>query len=154
MREPLGVLYWPAYAGRDAMRTPMPWRDVAGGGFTGPTSSPWLPLSDTALCNVEDQSHDPESTLSLARDLISLRKRTEDLLSGGYESVVSPEGVWGWRRGNSVLVLLNMNDRAAEVAGVSGTIMIGTTRSRDGETVDGAVRLGAWEGLVVDIGPE
>ena len=28
MRDPLGVRYWPAYAGRDAMRTPMPWRDV------------------------------------------------------------------------------------------------------------------------------
>jgi len=36
MRDPLGVLYWPAYAGRDAMRTPLPWRDAEGGGFTDP----------------------------------------------------------------------------------------------------------------------
>ncbi len=28
LRDPLGVRYWPHYAGRDGMRTPMPWRDT------------------------------------------------------------------------------------------------------------------------------
>ena len=32
-------------------------------------------------CNVEDQRGDPDSTLLLARDLISFRKRTDDLRS-------------------------------------------------------------------------
>ena len=40
MKDPLGVMYWPAYAGRDAMRTPMQWRAGAGGGFTSPGSRP------------------------------------------------------------------------------------------------------------------
>ena len=35
LKDPLGVMYWP-YAGRDAARTPMPWRDGPGGGFTDP----------------------------------------------------------------------------------------------------------------------
>ena len=33
MRDPLGVRYWPYYEGRDAGRTPMPWRDGPGGGL-------------------------------------------------------------------------------------------------------------------------
>ena len=36
LRDPLGVRFWPYYAGRDGMRTPMPWRNVPGGGFTDP----------------------------------------------------------------------------------------------------------------------
>jgi alpha-glucosidase len=153
LRDPLGVLYWPAYAGRDAMRTPMPWSDVAGGGFTEPTSRPWLPLSDTAQCNVEDQRSDPGSMLTLARDLISIRKRTEDLRTGGYVSLASPEGVWAWRRGDSVSVVLNMTDTATELVGFEGRIVIGTRRERDGETVDGVLRLGEWEGVLLDSGP-
>ena len=125
MRDPLGVLYWPAYAGRDAMRTPMPWRDAAGGGFTVPGARPWLPLSDTSHCNVEDQRSDPESTLLLARDLISLRKRTDDLRRGEYEPIdPTPIGIWAWKRGDSVLVVLNMSDHDAELTGVSGEILI------------------------------
>src|SRR5439155_18859 len=46
LRDPVGVQYWPAYAGRDPVRTPMPWWDGPGGGFTTPGGRPWLPLSD------------------------------------------------------------------------------------------------------------
>ena len=55
LRDPLGVRYWPYYAGRDAGRTPMQWRDVPGGGFTDPGVVPWLPLGDLARHNVESQ---------------------------------------------------------------------------------------------------
>ena len=33
LRDPLGVRYWPYYAGRDAGRTPMQWRPGHGGGL-------------------------------------------------------------------------------------------------------------------------
>ena len=135
------------------MRTPMPWRDAPGGGFTVPGARPWLPLSDTTQCNVEDQRGDPQSTLLFAKDLISLRKRTEDLKSGDYEPFDPvPTGVWGWKRGGSVLVVLNMSDQATQLTGVSGQILIGTSRSRDGEPVEGTLDLGAWDGLVVEAG--
>jgi alpha-glucosidase len=150
MRDPLGVAYWPAYAGRDAMRTPMQWRDSPGGGFTDPGSHPWLPLGDTAGCNVEDQRNDPKSTLVLARDLISLRRRTDDLRAGSYETVTFADGVWAWRRGDSILVVLNMSDGDAQLEGVQGRISISTLRARDGEALDGALVLGGWEGLVID----
>jgi alpha-glucosidase len=151
LRDPLGVRYWPAYAGRDAMRTPMPWRDAPGGGFTDPGARPWLPLGNTAECNVEDQRSDPGSMLVLSRDLISLRRRTPDLQTGGYASMATPEGVWAWRRGEHTVVVLNLNDHDATLRGVHGHIRIGTDRRRDGETLDGVVDLGGWEGLVAEI---
>ena len=103
--------YWPAYAGRDAMRTPMPWRDAPGGGLhrtrTQTLAAPGARLEE---CNVEQQRSDPGSMLTLARDLIALRRRTPDLKSGSYETLAAPEGVWAWRRGDGVAVALNMSD--------------------------------------------
>ena len=49
-----------------------------------PASTPWLPLGDTAACNVEDQVDDPDSILVLTRDLIALRAGARDLASGSY----------------------------------------------------------------------
>ena len=76
LRDPLGVRYWPYYAGRDAGRTPMPWRPGPGGGFTAAGVRPWLPLGDTEASSVERQRSDPDSMLHLARDLIALRRTT------------------------------------------------------------------------------
>ena len=83
LRDPLGVRYWPSYTGRDAGRTPMPWRPGHGGGFTAAGVRPWLPLGDVDATNVERQRSDPDSMLHLARDLIALRRTTADLCLGG-----------------------------------------------------------------------
>jgi alpha-glucosidase len=150
LRDPLGVRYWPAYAGRDGMRTPMPWRNAPGGGFTAPGVRPWLPLGDLAACNVEDQRGDPDSLLYLTRDLVALRRRTPDLRSGAYRSVESTPGTWAWRRGERTLVAVNLTDGPGSVDRVAGSVLLGTDRSRDGEAVAGTLRLRAWEGVVVD----
>ncbi len=152
LRDPLGVRFFPAYAGRDAMRTPMPWRDGPGGGFTDPAVRPWLPLGDTE-CNVESQLADPTSMLILARDLISLRKRTPDLNIGSYAALPAPEGVWAWRRGDRHAVIINCSERDASVDGLSGCVRVGTDRARDGEAFDGALQLRSREGLVAEIQP-
>ena len=152
MRDPLGVLYFPAYAGRDAMRTPMPWEDEPGGGFSRPGTRPWLPMGDTRECNVRDQRRDPLSVLSLTRDLIALRRRTPALQSGAYVSIPAPDGVWAWRRGEQVVVALNLSDDGAGVGAIDGRICIGSDRGRDGEVLSGTLRLGPWESAVVDCG--
>ena len=149
LRDPLGVLYWPAYAGRDAMRTPMQWRDAPGGGFTDPGTRPWLPLGPTARCNVEDQRSDPASVLWLTHDLISLRGRTPELQTGGYEAVAAPSGVWAWRRGDHILVVSNLTEADTLLPGTQGRVLIGTDRSRDDEPVLGTLTLRASEGVVV-----
>ncbi len=150
MRDPLGVRYFPAYAGRDAMRTPMPWRRGPGGGFTDPGTRPWLPLGDTAGCNVDDQRSDPGSVLHWARDLLALRRRTPDLQTGAYRSVAAPDGVWAWQRGSRFLVVLNLGDHEAVLDSVEGDIRIGTDRGRDGQSLSGPVSLREWEGLVIE----
>ena len=150
LRDPLGARYWPYYKGRDPMRTPMPWRDVPGGGFTDAGSTPWLPLGDLASCNVESQRDDPTSMLSLARDLIALRRRTPDLQTGAYASLPSPPGLWAWRRGGGHVVAVNLTDGEASLEGAEGQVCIGTDRRRDGERILGTARLGPWEGLVVE----
>ena len=80
--------FWPHWAGRDGCRTPMPWRDAPGGGFTAPDVRPWLPLGDTGACNVEDQLADPASMVHLARDLIALRRA----IRAGAPAVLPDDG--------------------------------------------------------------
>jgi alpha-glucosidase len=150
LRDPLGVKYWPAYAGRDAMRTPMHWRNAPGGGFTEPGVTPWLPIGDTGTCNVESQRADPDSVLTLARDLIALRRRNEDLRVGAYSTLPAPEGVWAWRRGSRFTVVLNMSESDIELSGVTGAIRVATDRTRDGEKVGGALCLRAWDAVVIE----
>lgn len=150
LRDPLGVRYWPAYAGRDPMRTPMPWRDGPGAGFTDPGAKPWLPLGDVAACNVESQRTDAGSMLALTRDLISLRKQTPQLQIGPYASLPAPGGVWAWRRGDHVVVIVNLSHIDATIDGIDGHIRIGTDRGRDGESFSGALRLRPWEALVAE----
>lgn len=151
LRDPLGVRFWPAYAGRDGMRTPMHWADVPGGGFTAPGVKPWLPLGDVAGCNVEDQRLDPGSILTLTRDLISLRKQSADLAEGSYAGLASTPGVWAWRRGLAMAVMVNLSDSDSTVDGLHGRVRIGTDRGRDGESFGGVIVLRGWEGLVVQL---
>ncbi len=150
MQDPLGVLYWPAYAGRDAMRTPMQWNDGPGGGFTDPGMQPWLPFGDLAAYNVDAQRDDGRSMLALTRDLLALRRATPELRRGAYRSLpVGPES-WAWSRDDRVVVMAGMSDGDAALEGFSGRVLVGTDRRRDGERVGGALRVRGWEGLVAE----
>jgi alpha-glucosidase len=150
MRDPLGVLYWPAYAGRDAMRTPMQWRDIPGGGFTEPGVQPWLPFGDLGAYNVEAQREESGSMLNLARDLIALRGATPDLQEGSYRSLPASPGAWAWSRGAHMVVMIGMSDGEATLEGFSGRVLVGTDRSRDGQRVEGELNVRGWEGLVAE----
>jgi alpha-glucosidase len=138
-----------AILNRDAARTPMPWTGDTGGGFTSAGVEPWLPFGDLAACNVADQRDDPESTLHLTRDLISLRRELADLRDGGYEELDATGSLWAWCRGATVVVALNLGDGPVTLEGVAGTVRIGTRRDREGTVVDGELVLGPWEGVVL-----
>jgi alpha-glucosidase len=138
--------------GRDGARTPMHWDARPGAGFTTPSATPWLPLGEHASVNVEAQRADPGSVLTLVRDLIALRRQLPDLRSGAYETTESPEGTWVWRRGERIVVALNMTDAPATVEGVDGTVRIATDRARDGERVDARLELAAWSGALLERG--
>ncbi len=98
--------------GRDMVRTPMRWDTGANAGFT--TGTPWLPMGeDVERVNVEAENKDPQSTLSLYRALIALRKSSEAMLEGSYVPFdTEDDEVYGFeRRGDTerLLVLLNFS---------------------------------------------
>jgi alpha-glucosidase len=147
MKDPVSIEYFPAYT-RDGARTPMQWTGEPGGGFTDAGVEPWLPFGDLAT-NVEDQRRDPDSFLSLCRDLIGLRDALPDLKAGGWASAPAPDGVLAYQRGERTLVALNLGSEPATVDRVTGVVRIGTQRSRDGDRVEGALTLAPGEGAIV-----
>jgi alpha-glucosidase len=99
-------------AGRDRYRHPMQWSRDERGGFT--TGEPWLPLVDPQLHNVEDQRDDPESMLSLVRELIALRRTLAD----GLHLLEAAPGVLAYERGeHTVAVNTTRDERPAPVRG-------------------------------------
>jgi alpha-glucosidase len=150
LRDRVGIRFWPHYKGRDAERTPMPWSNGPGGGFTSPGVATWLPMTDPAVCNVADQVGDPDSMLSFTRRAIGRRSANDDLAVGAYASMPSPAGTWVFGRGAATVVALSMSDEAQTVTGLSGSITLATERGLEGTTPDGTVSLGPWVGVVVE----
>jgi alpha-glucosidase len=111
-----------------------------------------LPFGNFTVTNLAEQRHDPDSTLSLTRDLISLRDATPELRTGAYATVDAPAGVWAWRRGDTVLVAVHLAGGDATLPEVAGTVRVGTDRRREGARVDGSLMLGPWEAVVIERG--
>jgi len=148
-RDPLFHRFPGRRRGRDPERTPMPWSDAPGAGFTAPGVEPWLPVGDLAI-NAEAQRADPASTLWLCRDLLALRRASPDLLDGAYRTLEAPEGVWAYWRGDGTVVALNFGSAAAVVPDVRGRVALSTDRGRRGAEIGGELRLDAAEGAVVE----
>jgi alpha-glucosidase len=149
LKDPVGVRHWPDDPGRDGGRTPMQWTAGPTGGFTTSGVDPWLPVGDADARNVAAQREDPDSTLVLCRDLIALRRQREDLRSGPYAAIGSPEGVWAWRRGEATVMAVNHSDEPAEIPTDADEVVLATRRSREGERLAGGVLLEPWEALVL-----
>lgn len=81
---------------------------TADGGFTN--AEPWLPYGDLAV-NVAAQARDPDSMLSLYRNLIWSRRGSDALRFGAYAAVDGvPAGVFAYTRTHGderLLVALN-----------------------------------------------
>jgi alpha-glucosidase len=141
-------------AGRDPERAPIPWRPPSqagpGAGFT--TGDPWLPLvADAESLAAERQAADPRSALSLFRRLADLRAREPVLQSGTQTMVDAGPKVLAWERGDGgdrVLVAVNFDTAAAELAAArGGTLIVSTDPDRDPEAPVSA--LAPSEGVIV-----
>ncbi len=124
-----GVTWWD----RSRCRTPMPWRDGPGAGFTA--GRPWLRLAaDASTRNVAAQRADPESVLNCYRRILAARRASPALYGGNFERLATSDGdVLCWRRragDEEALVVLNCADRPAVVS-------IGSTRSHVARAVVG-----------------
>jgi glycosidase len=128
----------------------MQWTSEPAAGFTdAPPELAWLPFGDQRACNVADQREDPDSLLTLCRDLIALRRSRASLASGSYRTLATPPGVWAYRRGDDTVVAVNLSDRYTAVDGVRGVVLLSTDRERDEEGLSGQADLRPWEGLVI-----
>ena len=129
LRDPYTKRFWPFRTGRDPARTPMQWNGSAQAGFT--MGRPWLPVSsNAATCNVERESMNPVSLVSLYRRLIHLRKTTPALMDGSYTplDVDHPDCLAFLRKnermgdsGQEILVAVNFAPRRISCS-VSGTV--------------------------------
>jgi alpha-glucosidase len=113
-------------AGRDRFRHPMQWDASASGGFS--TGEAWLPPVDPERTNVEDQRKDPHSTLSLVRDLLTVRR----VMGDGFELLDAEQGVVAYRHGDHLVAINTTSDEARATLG--GELVL--------ETVPGAWRNG------------
>lgn len=119
IKDVIGKKGWPKEKGRDGERTPMQWDASTNAGFNA-GAKPWLPIGpDYATRNAAAEAADPNSVLSFYRGLIAER-RTNPALSGDFVSVDREDKqVLAYQRtgsGKTVLVLLNFDDKPAEVA--------------------------------------
>lgn len=134
----------PGAAGRDAMRTPMPWEPGHALGFT--TGTPWMPLgaNRTDADTVAVQQRDPNSPLMHTRTL--MRARREVSILAGDDPVRwiddCPEEVVAFRRSDT-LVALNTSAQPREIAGLShvSRARIAYASADDTTIVAGALRL-------------
>jgi alpha-glucosidase len=121
---------------RDGARTPMPWGDAG-------WRDPWLPLGGN-VASVAEQRGDPGSVLRFCRELLALRRASDDLLTGAYASLETPAGVWAWRRGEGTAVVVNLSDDTVRT-GLDGRVLL-STAGREGPGT-----LAPWEGVVLDV---
>jgi alpha-glucosidase len=141
--------------GRDPERTPMQWDTSPNAGFT--TVVPWLPVSaDYLRINVATETKDPVSSLSLYKQLISLRKQSDVLKHGSYESVDVQSSVFAYKRtyeDTALLVLLNFTAdiQPVSLAGKTGTIVLSTYLDKQSTAVNHDLELRANEGIIIEL---
>jgi alpha-glucosidase len=98
--------------GRDGGRVPLPWEGAEPPFGFSTSASTWLPMPpDWAKLTVERQLEDADSTLSLYRQAIELRKTHPAFSGGELEWYGAPAGCFAYRRKDGRLVcVLNASD--------------------------------------------
>ena len=112
VKDPIGRTGWPAEKGRDGERTPMQWNTGSNAGFS--KKEPWLSVpASYQTHNVASEAKDPNSVLSLYKEVLALRHSNEALLEGSYTALHEDDpDVMSYLRsykGKAVLVALNMS---------------------------------------------
>lgn len=107
--------------GRDPQRMPMPWcATPAHAGFTPDDVEPWLPIPQWARrLSVERQQADRRSVLTLVTELLRLRRDLDVLRRGDLTVVSADADHLAYRRGDELLVTVNLTDHDLRVP-VSG----------------------------------
>jgi len=134
IEDPMHFRSGGADPGRDGCRVPLPWtRTGASFGF-GPkdAAAPWLPQpADWAELSVEAQTNSPSSMLTLYRTVLAARRANEDLQTGAFAWLDTPDAVLAFQRGASFVCLTNFGDSLVKLPHHTGVI------AASSELVDG-----------------
>lgn len=139
---------------RDLCRTPFHWTGDAKAGFT--TGTPWLPVGSTAgTLNVETESADPHSFLSLYRALLAVRRAHPALHAGTMTLLDTPETTLAFVRedgGERFLSAINFTGEAQTLALPAlgaATVVVSSALDREGPVDLSALALRPNEGLLI-----
>ncbi len=148
IQDDVGKIFWPAYQGRDRLRSPMQWNDGLYGGFS--KHKPWLPLNKSFhLVNVEKQRNDKNSLFNLFKNLIKLKKEFDVLQKGNWRIIdVKNKNILAYKRkynDKEMTVLLNFSARNQKFM-IQNEPIIFSTHSTNIDTV-----LQAFEGRITYI---
>jgi alpha-glucosidase len=161
VKDPIGLVNWPAEKGRDGERTPMQWDTSANAGFST-SATPWLPVPGTATkVNVKTEAADPGSMLNWHKMLIGLRRSVPALRDGGFEMLrVNSDSVVAYERigaASSVVVMCNFSAEPVTVS-LAGELKVKSikTLAQSGEAMEtpaslNLVRLPAFGAWVAEI---
>jgi alpha-glucosidase len=100
--------------GRDGCRVPLPWEGAEPPFGFSPNASTWLPIPpEWAKLTVERQLEDADSTLSLYRQAIELRRTHPSFAGAELEWYGAPPGCFAYRRkGAGLVCVLNGSETA------------------------------------------
>jgi alpha-glucosidase len=158
VQDPMGKNMPEKNLSRDPARTPMQWNSSPFGGFS--EVKPWLRLDKTfARNNIERQTKDENSMLTLYRKLISLRKKETALYLGDYVPVGSDHQYIAYKRcypeARSFLIILNLTHKPCyfNISGFNfkGTIRVATVPELEGMQIEDRIDLSGDEGIIVEL---
>ena len=101
-------------------------------------------MADPPVSTVADQRDKPESTLSLCRRLLALRRAELGRGLADFENLAVTEGVWTYRTG-PLVVAANFTDQPADMPAEAGEVLL-TTSAEQAPPSPGVLR--PWEGVV------
>jgi alpha-glucosidase len=117
IRDPFGLTFLPAYAGRDGARTPMPWSATAKHAGFSQGADTWLPIPKAHIAlAVDRQDHDDHSILGCYRRMLAWRKWHPALRVGELELISLDEPFVAWRRRykkDCIVAFFNISDEPA-----------------------------------------
>ena len=152
------------YQDRDKERTPMQWNTSAYAGFTSPDSKPWLPVATNySTYNVEVESRDSRSPLTLYKKLSELRSNYSALQYAGYEHVYNSTDLFAYLRfcqdrnkRKQVLVVINFSKHQTTAKLIidlkDPTIVLSSNLNRTGTIQLSNVKLLGEEALIIVAG--
>jgi alpha-glucosidase len=153
-RDPQGINIG---VSRDPQRTPMQWDITPNAGFT--SGQPWLPIAQDYLTrNVERQSQDATSMLSLFRRLLAVRRVTPALYAGAYRALHSGfDDCYTYLReheGKRTCIALNFSERLRTLNLLEsgrGRVVVSTHMDRVEDIDLNALYLRENEGVVIEL---